>query len=61
MKDRVEEFDDLFLCFKEECDVEHVNNWIRVFRFFHNYVSKNEAIGRAPLQYDTLPEYEIHS
>ncbi len=57
LKDRLECFDDLFPCFREDCDLEHVNNWIRVFRFFHNYVRMNEEIGRAPLQFDTLPEY----
>ena len=36
---------------------EHVNNWISVFRFYHNYVRVNEEIGRAPLQNNSLPEY----
>ena len=58
LKDRIENFDDLFPCFKEDCDLEHVNNWISVFRFYHNYVRENKEIGRAPLQYDTLPEYQ---
>jgi putative transposase len=57
LKDRLECFDDLFPCLKEGCDREHVSNWIRVFRFYHNYVRVNEEIGRAPLQYDGLPEY----
>ena len=33
LKDRLENFDDLFPCLKEECGREHVSNWIRVFRF----------------------------
>jgi transposase-like protein len=57
LKDRLENFDDLFPCFKEDCNLKHVNNWIRVFTFYHNYVRTNEEIGRAPLQYDSLPEY----
>jgi putative transposase len=57
LKDRLENFDDLFPCFKEGCDRRHVDNWIGVFRFYHNYVRENEEIGRAPLQYDGLPEY----
>jgi putative transposase len=58
LKDRLECLDDLFPCFREECDLEHVNNWIKVFRFYHNYVRVNEEIRSAPLQYDTLPEYQ---
>jgi putative transposase len=57
IKDRLECFDDNFPCLKEECDLDHVHNWIRVFRFFHNHVRTNGEIGRAPLQYDSLPEY----
>jgi len=56
-KDRTECFDDLFPCFKEECDLKHVHNWISVFRFYHNYVRVNEDLGNAPLQEDDLPEY----
>jgi putative transposase len=57
LKDRLECFDDLFPCFREGCNLEHVDNWITVFRFYYNYVRVNEEIGRAPLQYDGLPEY----
>ena len=57
LKDRVECFDDLFPCFKEDCDIKHVHNWISVFRFYHNHVRVNEELGRAPLQDDALPEY----
>jgi hypothetical protein len=41
----------------EECDRDHVHNWISVFRFYHNYVRVNEEIGRPPLEYDSRPEY----
>ena len=57
MKDRLENFGELFPGFQEDLDLEEVNNWIGVFRFYHNYVRTNEDIGRAPLQYDDLPEY----
>jgi hypothetical protein len=43
---------------KEGCDKEHVNNWVRVFRFFHNHVRVNGEIGRAPMEYDDRPEYQ---
>ena len=50
LKDRLECFDDLFPCLKEkECDREHVNNWISVFRFYHNHIRT---------EYDGRPEYE---
>ncbi len=58
VKDRLECFDDLFPCMKEDCDKEHVDNWVRVFRFFHNHVRVNEEIGRAPMEYDDRPEYQ---
>ena len=57
LKDRIECFDDLFPCLKEECDREHVHNWISVFRFYHNHVRTNGEIGRAPMEYDDGPEY----
>ena len=57
LKDRLELFDDNFPCFREDCDLEHVDNWISVFRFYHNYIRTNRAIRKAPLQRDTLPEY----
>jgi putative transposase len=58
LKDRLECFDDLFPCLKEECDREHVHNWISVFRFYHNYVRVNGRIGRPPIGYDDGPEYQ---
>jgi putative transposase len=48
LKDRLENFDDLFPCFREGCDHRHVHNWISVFRFFHNLVKKE----------DEQPEYQ---
>jgi putative transposase len=48
LKDRLENFDDLFPCLKEECDHGHVRNWISVFRFFHNLVRAE----------DDRPEYQ---
>jgi putative transposase len=51
LKDRLECFDDLFPCLKEGCDREHANNWIRVFRFYHN--------NRITIQDDdTTPEHQ---
>jgi len=58
LKDRLECFDDLFPCLGDECNGEHVYNWVSVFRFFHNHVRENEDTGRAPLQEDHLPEYQ---
>jgi putative transposase len=57
LKDRIECFDDMFPCLKEECNREHVHNWISVFRFYHNHVRVNGEIGRAPVEYDEGPEY----
>ncbi len=57
LKDRLECFDDMFPCLKEECDRDHVRNWISVFRFYHNYVRTNEEVGRPPMIYDSRPEY----
>ena len=59
LKDRLECFDDHFPCLKEDCDKEHVRDWIRVFRFYHNHVRVNEEIGRAPMDLDDYrPEYQ---
>ena len=57
LKDRLECFDDLFPCFKEDYDIKHVHNWISVFRFYHNHVRVNEELKLAPLHDDSLPEY----
>jgi putative transposase len=43
LKDRLENFDDLFPCLREECDRRHVSNWISVFRFFHNVIRKRDG------------------
>lgn len=58
LKDRLECFDELFPCFKEDCDREHVNNWMSVFRCFHNHVRVNGEIGRVPMDYDDRPGYQ---
>jgi len=58
LKDRTEAFDDLFPCFKPDCDLKHVHNWLSGYRFYHNYVRVNEDLGRAPLQTDRRPEYQ---
>ncbi|MDG6926543.1 MAG: IS6 family transposase [Nitrososphaerota archaeon] len=44
LKDRIECFDDLSPCLKEDCDRKHVSNLIAVFRFFHNHVRVNGEI-----------------
>ncbi len=38
LKDRLENFDDLFPCFEEGRDHRHVSNWVGVYRFFHNVI-----------------------
>jgi putative transposase len=48
LKDRLENFDDLFPCLREECDHRHVSNWVSVFRFFHNVIRER----------DDRPEYQ---
>ena len=59
LKDRLECFDDHFPCLKEGCDKEHVRDWIRVFRFYHDHVRVNGEIGRAPMDFDDYrPEYQ---
>jgi len=49
LKDRLENFDDLFPCLREDCDHEHVSNWVSVFRFFHNLIREED---------DRQPEYQ---
>lgn len=36
LKDRTEEFDDYWPCMKEECDKNHVNNWLDLFVWMHD-------------------------
>ena len=48
LKDRLENFDDLFPCFREGCDHGHVRNWVSVYRFFHNVIRTE----------DDKPEYQ---
>jgi hypothetical protein len=38
LKDRTEGFDDYYPCVKEECELEHVYKWTRLFVFMHNVV-----------------------
>jgi hypothetical protein len=41
LKDRLENFDDLFPCLKERCDRERVRNRISVFRSYHDHLRVN--------------------
>ena len=43
LKDRLENFDDLFPCFREHCDHTHVSNWVSVYRFFHNVIRERDG------------------
>ena len=43
LKDRLENFNDLFPYFKEECDHGHIRNWISVFRCFHNVIREKDG------------------
>ena len=43
LKDRLENFDDLFPCHKEGCDHRHVRNWVSDFRFFHNVIRERDG------------------
>ncbi len=36
IKDRTESFDDYFPCRKENCKLEHIKQWIKVFAWHHN-------------------------
>ena len=40
-KDRTESFDDYYSCVNENCDLEHVYNWIKLFVYFYNDKIKN--------------------
>jgi transposase-like protein len=57
LKDRLDCFDDLFSCLKDECEREHVHNWISVFRFYHNYVKGEREDRETSVGYDDGPEY----
>ena len=45
-KNRIESFDDYYLCVKNECNLFHVHNWIQFFvsmyndKMFENYLIK---------------------
>ena len=43
LKDRLENFDDLFPCLRGDCDRAHISNWVSVFTFFHNLVSTEDG------------------
>jgi hypothetical protein len=49
-KDRLERFDDFFPCMKEDCECEHVKNWISVYALIYNYVRDHMALGRPPIR-----------
>lgn len=36
IKDRTESFDDYFPCKKQNCKLEHIRQWIKVFAWHHN-------------------------
>ena len=50
LKDRLECFDDYFPCMKEDCECEHVRNWISVYALIYNYVRDHMALGRPPVR-----------
>ena len=43
-KDRTESFDDYYPCNnnKQNCDLQHVDNWIKLFTYFYNYEIRNK-------------------
>ena len=36
IKDRTESFDDYFPCRKQNCKLEHIKQWIKVFAYHYN-------------------------
>jgi len=50
IKDRLECFDDLFPCWKPDCDKEHVPNWLKLFQFIYNYVRVHTELGHPPVE-----------
>ena len=44
-KDRTESFDDYYPCNnKQNCDLEHVYNWIRLFIYLYNARIRNTIV-----------------
>ena len=42
-KDRIESFDDYYPCnTKQNCDLEHVYNWIKLFVYLYNTTIRNK-------------------
>lgn len=48
LKDRMRSFDLYHPCTKENCDVEHVMNWIFLFAFYYNHVRPHMSLGGKP-------------
>jgi hypothetical protein len=44
LKDRIESFDDYYLCMKQksECNLFHVHNWIQLFVSMYNNTTINK-------------------
>ena len=40
VKDRTEQFDDYYPCMKSDCALSHVYNWIKLFVFMHNGITR---------------------
>jgi putative transposase len=49
-KDRIESFDDCYPCInnnnnnKQNCDLQHVYNWIKLFIYLYNTTIKNKIL-----------------
>lgn len=56
VKDRLECFDDLFPCWKPDCDKRHVHNWMKLFLFTYNCVRVHSSLGHPPVETIGGPE-----
>jgi putative transposase len=45
LKDRIEEFDDYYPCTKEDCDLDHVKNWLNLFIDMHYARRRHMSFG----------------